>query len=260
MALGGLLSLATGRLDLGDGDWQPLHRCRAGRDDRRPGSGFPALSRGGGPRGTGEIRTFRGFPYVTRAGWGCDPTLGPDWPAEYSPLQLLTVHHTAIRTTGDPAADVRAVHHYHAVTQDWGDIGYHLLIDRAGVVYEGRFSGPDPAPVFGPAGRPVVAGHAYGYNPGNIGVCLLGDFTDEAPTPPARRSLVRVLAALCALGRLDPQGTVHYRHPGTGAVKEVPAISRHRDLNETECPGNVFAQDFAGVRTDVARLLGTAAR
>ena len=66
-------------------------------------------------------------------------------------MQTLTVHHTVTANTDpDPAATVRAIYFFHCITEDFGDIGYHLLIDQAGTVYEGRYSGPDPVPVFGP--------------------------------------------------------------------------------------------------------------
>lgn len=47
----------------------------------------------------------------------------------------------------DPAAIVRAIYRYHAVDLGFGDIGYQLLVDQHGCVYEGRYSGPDALPV-----------------------------------------------------------------------------------------------------------------
>ncbi len=120
--LGGLLGFATGHLDLGAGDWQPPHRCRAGRDDRAPGSGFLINAKQAVPTaGTGETRLFPGeigFPYRTRAGWGCPEPTAPRWPPTYSRLRLITVHHTAMPVSDDAAADVRAVYEHHAVTRN----------------------------------------------------------------------------------------------------------------------------------------------
>src|SRR5207247_276288 len=138
----------------------------------------------------------------------------------------------------------------------WGDIGYHLLVDEAGTVYEGRWSGTDPVPAFagtpGPDGRPqlVTAGHAFTFNPGNVGIALLGDLTGQPPTAAARRSLTLVLAALCAVTGTDPAGTVDYVNPVNGNTRTVDAISGHRDWNPTECPGNTFYPQLPSVRTD----------
>ncbi|WP_150244744.1 peptidoglycan recognition protein family protein [Nocardiopsis quinghaiensis] len=204
------------------------------------------VSRGPGPAA---------LPFRTRAGWGADESwrfgeAGEDlWEAEFHPVQALTVHHTAIPTGDDHAADVRAVYYLHAVQQAWGDIGYHVLIDPDGVVYEGRHSGEDGVPVFSGLplpgrARSVTAGHAYGFNQGNVGVCLLGDFTDELPTRAAQDSLVNVLRVLCAVTGVNPAERIEYVNPGTGVVTPGDALSRHRDWLATECPGNAFAEVF----------------
>jgi len=63
-------------------------------------------------------------------------------------VQTLTVHHTfTANDDPNPAATVRAIYFFHTVTQDFGDVGYHLLIDGFGAVYEGRWSDPDRIPV-----------------------------------------------------------------------------------------------------------------
>ncbi|WDZ89560.1 peptidoglycan recognition family protein [Nocardiopsis sp. HUAS JQ3] len=272
----------------GLGSWNPVHLHTGGRDDRDPvaaalvrapegATGYEVRSRGesaavnlhdgevlrfGGPaqaslsaEASGVTRGRTSVPFRTRAGWGADESwrfddLGNDlWAAEFHPVQALTVHHTAMPTGDDHAADVRAVYYLHAVQQAWGDIGYHVLIDPDGVVYEGRHSGGDGVPVFSGVPRPgraesVTAGHAYGFNQGNVGVCLLGDFTDELPTQAAQDSLVDVLRVLCAVTGVDPAGRIEYVNPGTGVVTPGDAISRHRDWLETECPGNAFSEVF----------------
>jgi N-acetylmuramoyl-L-alanine amidase len=206
-----------------------------------------------------------GCRYRSRAGWGADESWrfgdgGEElWPAEFHNVQTLTVHHTATTVDdADPAATVRAVYLFQAVTQAWGDIGYHLLIDGAGVVYEGRYSGPDGLPVFRVAtGRPrlVDAGHALGFNPGNVGVVLLGDLTSVQPTAAARRALVRVLASLARTAGLNPLGRTNYVNPVTGATRTVHTISGHRDWNATQCPGNSFYPTLPALRSEVADLL-----
>ena len=93
---------------------------------------------------------------IPRKTWGADESLRFDaqgkeiWPEAYRPLQKVIIHHTATQNQEtDPAATVRAIYYYHAVTLGWGDIGYNFLVDWQGNVYEGRFGGPN-----------VVGGHA----------------------------------------------------------------------------------------------------
>lgn len=208
------------------------------------------------------------FPYRSRAGWGADESLrfGPDgtesFPTAFFDVQTLTVHHTVtVNTDPDPAATVRAIYFFHAVTEDFGDIGYHLLIDQHGTVYEGRYSGPDPLPVFGPrpvGPRPsmVNGAHVGGFNAGNVGVALLGDLTKTTPTPAALRSLTLVLAALARVTHLDPVGTTAYVNPISGATRTVSTIAGHRDWAATECPGNTFYPTLPQLRANVAAALG----
>ena len=196
-------------------------------------------------------------PFRTRAGWGADESLRFDedgteiFPTQFFPIQTLTVHHTAIPAGDDPAANVRAIYYQHAVVQTWGDIGYHLLIDPNGVVYEGRYSGPDGVPVLdgtpvGDVARSVTAAHVGGFNSGNVGVALMADLTTELPTARALLSLAETLAVLSALGGLDPLGTTTYVNPITGVERTVRTISGHRDWLATECPGNAFYPTSSG--------------
>jgi N-acetylmuramoyl-L-alanine amidase len=202
--------------------------------------------------------------YLRRSAWGADESLrfGPDgvelFPPAFFDVQTLTVHHT-VTTNGDPdpAATVRAIYHFHTVEQDFGDIGYHLIIDGAGVVYEGRWSGPDPVPVFGartqgPPPQMNNGAHVGGFNAGNVGVALLGDLTAAQPTQAARRALVRVLAALVGVTRLDPLGTTAYVNPISGATRTVPTIAGHRDWLATACPGDTFYPTLPDLRREVA--------
>ena len=207
-------------------------------------------------------------PYRRRSAWGADESLrfGPDgtelFPTAFFDVQTVTVHHTATPNGElDPATRVRSIYVDHTVTQDFGDIGYHLLIDEAGVVYEGRYSGPDPFPVFGGRRAGLLpqmcnAAHVAGFNAANVGVALLGDLTGQPPSEAARRSLVNTLTWLFAVTRLDPLGTTAYVNPISGAPRTVPTLAGHRDWAATECPGNTFYLLLTGVRADVAARLG----
>lgn len=201
--------------------------------------------------------------YLSRAAWGADESLRfangvEDFPPEYHPVQTVTVHHSGFGNNDpDPAATVRAIY-YDQTNKGWGDIGYQLLIDEAGRVYEGRWSGSDSVPVFssqaGADGRPLMStgAHVAGYNSGNLGICLLGDFTSQQPTAAARESLTRVLASLSRVCRLDPLGTTNYVNPVSGDTKTVNTIPGHRDWAATQCPGNLFYPELPSVRSDVA--------
>jgi len=202
---------------------------------------------------------------IPRAAWGADESLRFDagsqeiWEREYFPIQKLVVHHTAMGDGDpDPAATVRAIYYYHAITQKWGDIGYNFLVDAAGRVYEGRFSrdygGASPS---GDdlGGRGVVAGHARAYNAGSVGVAMLGTFDTRAPTSAARQSLIRLLSWATAHHRLDPRGRGEYVNPISGDRLVTPTIAGHRDYNPTACPGATLYAQLPAIRDAVAASL-----
>ncbi|MFC4468070.1 peptidoglycan recognition family protein [Streptomyces xiangluensis] len=206
-----------------------------------------------------DTTRVRGIAYLTRAAWGADESLRfkPDGtentPTAYFPFQTLTVHHTAsVNADPDPAATVRAIYELHAVTNDWGDIGYHFLIDEEGTIYEGRFSGDDGIPAHDGDGNLVTAFHAAGFNSGNLGIALLGTLTTQDPTEAAREALTRLTRVLVRFHGVDPKAQVTYTNPINGTTRDVPEISGHRDWMETECPGQVMYDELAALRDAVA--------
>lgn len=218
---------------------------------------------------------------LSRAEWGADEDLrlnsdqsGDEWPVVFQDAQVMTLHHTATGNDDpDPAGTVRAIYEYHAIDNGWGDIGYHYLIDEQGRVYEGRWSGDESSPCAAggtgvefahetpdPDSRIVTAGHTLGWNSGNLGIALLGDFRDHRrfgaePSPAAVAAAEGLLAELSGRHAIDPQSVVTYVNPVSAEVAEVHAISGHRDYLATECPGERFYDDLPSVRVNVASLL-----
>lgn len=206
-----------------------------------------------------DTTRVRGLAYLSRAAWGADeskrfkPDGSENSPPVYYPFQTVTVHHTDTpNQDADPAATVRAVYEYHAIDNDWGDIGYHFLIDEQGRVYEGRWSGKDGLPAHDSTGKLVTAFHVGGFNSGNLGIALLGNLQKQAPTDAARQSLTSLVRVLTRLHGLDPQTRLSYVNPVNGTTKEVDALSGHRDWLETDCPGAVMYEELAALRERVA--------
>src|SRR5215207_879627 len=214
------------------------------RGRRAPGVGFSSVSQ----------------PHViSRAEWGADESL-MTWAPEFQVTQKLIVHHTATPNDDpDPAATIRSIYRYHAVTQGWGDIGYNFLVDEAGNIYEGRYSRAYPAGT-SPTGddesaRGVTAAHAYGFNSGTVGVALLGTLTSRDPVPAARAALERFLAWEAERNGIDPLGSSLYVNPVSGTEKVFANIAGHRDVNSTECPGDRLYAVLPSIRSAAAQLI-----
>ncbi|WP_233518174.1 peptidoglycan recognition protein family protein [Streptomyces corynorhini] len=269
------------RADGGEGEWTPLGGGCS------PANGGAALVAAGGAAGyrlkaakgaTGlrslaidtakgprhgiavpaDTTRVRGVAYLSRAAWGADESkrLNPDGtensPRVYYPFQTVTVHHTdTVNADPDPAATVRAIYEFHAIDNDWGDIGYHFLVDEAGTVYEGRYSGDAGLPAHDADGNLVTAFHVGGFNSGNLGIALLGDLTEQGPTDAARDALTRLVSAVARLHGLDPRAELTYVNPVNGVTKDVRSLSGHRDWMETDCPGDVMYGELEALRERV---------
>jgi hypothetical protein len=187
-----------------------------------------------------------GFTVRSRADWGADEGLRfvngwEVWPPEYAAVTHAVVHHSDTAFHEDPLAAIRSIYYYHAVTRGWGDIGYNLLIDHLGNAYEGRVGGDG-----------AVGGHALGYNEGTWGVCLIGRFQDEGPTPAMTGSLANALAWVTGRTGLDPFGEAPLKD-----IASLPIVCAHRDVNPTACPGDALYADLTPVRETVASLRET---
>ncbi|MBG0854672.1 N-acetylmuramoyl-L-alanine amidase [Streptomyces spinoverrucosus] len=266
-----------------DGSWQPLTAGCATVED-----GGTALVPAGAatsyevkaPRGAkrvrslaidptdGPDRTFevpsqptrlRGVRCLSRPAWGADESKRykdgkVNSPEQYYPLQTITVHHTATPNADpDPAATVRSIYEFHAITNDWGDIGYNFLIDEAGVIYEGRYSGDDGIPAFDPDGRLVTAFHTAGFNSGNLGIALLGTLDTRGPTHAAKASLTRLIKVIARFKGLDPRARTTFVNPVNGVTRDVPLVSGHRDWLQTDCPGQTMYDLLTEVRLAATR-------
>ncbi len=123
----------------------------------------------------------------------------------------ITVHHDGMNayTSTDSNATasrlelIRLAHR----GRDFGDIGYHYLIDPAGRVWQGR-----PLQWQG--------AHVKATNQGNLGVCMLGNYQQQSPNP----------TQLAALDRFVASRMRYYNI-------RVGNVFTHQELAPTLCPG-----------------------
>jgi uncharacterized protein with LGFP repeats len=193
-----------------------------------------------------ESATPPGVPpvFIGRAQWGADESQVCGKPVYDAGIRAGIVHHTAGSndyTPEDSAGIVRSIFEYHTRTLGWCDIAYNALVDKYGQVFEGRAGGMD---------RPVEGAHTGGFNLDTWGVAMLGNFDDVPPTPIQLRTTGRLLGWRLGLDHVDPKGTVvltsaggSFTHFPQGAAVTLPTIFTHRDVGNTDCPGNAaYAQ------------------
>ena len=122
-------------------------------------------------------------------------------------IPLKTVNYLVIHHTESPDVPATEIDQWHK-NKGWLGIGYHYLIRADGSLEQGR---PEN----------VVGAHTLNYNSQAIGICLTGKFMTNKPTPAQMDTLEVLLTALRA------------RYPQAKTV-------RHRDLQATSCPGDLF--------------------
>ncbi|MHA2299134.1 MAG: N-acetylmuramoyl-L-alanine amidase [Candidatus Hodarchaeales archaeon] len=213
---------------------------------------------------TGELASINqtgppqvsGLNIVSRTDWGCpDGQSSPLWDFEmsYRNVTHVIIHHTENDNENDTSwsEHVKRIWIYHNTTKRWGDIAYNYLIDPDGIVYEGRAGGDN-----------VTGGHAYNHNYGTMGVAFLGTFNEVEPTTAALNSATILIAWKCSQSDIDPLGMGLdlyekdlerlYRN-GT----EYNYIAGHRDVGDTDCPGQVLYSLLPKIRMLVAQAIAT---
>jgi hypothetical protein len=181
---------------------------------------------------------------IPRSAWGADERLRHTdqditkplvWAPSHAPTEKIVIHHTDTTTEfDDPAALVRAVYYYHAISLGWGDVGYNYMIDWLGNVYEGRFGGPG-----------VIGGHALRFNRGSIGIAFLGSFMQAGPGPAEIDALKRLIQLRASHIDVTKASTFAF-------LEGVPNLAGHGDLMATSCPGDSLYRQLPEIRGAIA--------
>lgn len=194
-------------------------------------------------------------PIITRDQWGAR---APKATPSYGAVNMAFIHHTENANDygpGESAAIVLAIQRYHQDHNGWNDIGYNLLVDRYGQVFEGRAGGIDQA---------VVGAQAEGWNSKSTGIATIGGFMKTGYPEEGMAVLARLVAWKLALHGVPAQGTVELPSGGGssnrypyGRLVTLERISGHRDGCATDCPGDVLYGQLADLRARAAKLQGT---
>jgi len=163
---------------------------------------------------------------IPRTAWAKDRPI-PDRLNPMNGVNRLTVHHegwTPFWTTDTRATAERLelIRRSHLERMRAGDIGYHLIIDRAGRVWAGRPLGYQGA-------------HVKNHNEHNIGVMLLGNFDKQRPTDDQLATLRNTLRSFAGAYRLPPS-----------------RVRSHQELNPTRCPGANLQRRMDALRRELA--------
>lgn len=191
---------------------------------------------------------------VGRGAWHADEHAVQDRPVYDTSVRAVFLHHTDNPNTYDCRTDVPAMllaMEQRHIALGWDDLGYNFVVDRCGTIYEGRAGGVD---------RAVRGAHSEGFNAGTVGIAALGTFGRGQPVPLPMLRAIAAIAAWKLAPSVDPLGKVRLvssndrsRFP-RGTAVELAAISGHRDVYQTDCPGDALYAALPWIRRTAAHL------
>jgi hypothetical protein len=182
-------------------------------------------------------------PIRSRAAWGADESKVKEAPS-YGTVKGGFVHHTVNSNSysmADVPALIRSIYAYHVDSMGWNDIGYNFIVDRFGQIWEGRKGGVD---------RAVIGAHTSGFNSQGFAMAALGTYTDTRAADAVITAYVQLFAWKFSIHGVDPRSTTYYNTNGNYA------ISGHRDMGSTECPGDALYGQLGTIRSEVVARMG----
>jgi hypothetical protein len=197
---------------------------------------------------------------VTRASWGANESRVREAPVEMPTIAAAVLHHTAGKNGYSRAqvpGIIRGDFAYH-LSRGWNDIGYNVLVDRFGRVWEGRGGGLDKA---------ILGAHTGGFNTTTFGVSVLGNLDVARPSPATVEAIARVMAWKLDLYHRDPLGTTVLTARGAsgttsryedGTRVRMPTIFGHRNVGQTACPGRYLYPALPAIRKRAEAIMKAA--
>lgn len=187
--------------------------------------------------------------FVPRTSWGADESSVRGTSAA-SALKGIVIHHTAgtnSYTSSQSPQILRGILSYHVNTLGWADIGYNVLVDKYGSIFEGRSGGLH---------RHIIGAHALGFNTGSFGISLMGDYSSQS-VPSAALTAIAKVAGWKLLSTFHHSSTAsaswNVTTSGTrfsvGSTQSLPRIFGHRNVNYTSCPGDSLYAKLGTIRS-----------
>jgi len=205
--------------------------------------------------GTASAEEIQPPTIIPREVWGArEPRC--EWAGQDGNRVTHVVIHHSYEPTDPPSlesayAAIRHIQNLHMDDNGWCDVGYSYLVDWFGNVYEGTK---------GAAQRPITSAHTAGMNYEGVGIVMIGNYMEETPSAQTVAAAGRVAGWVLGWYGFDAEQDVNLRVAGgnnkwaNGTNITVPAITGHRDLVNTECPGDVGYTMLPYIRTEAATI------
>ncbi len=157
------------------------------------------------------------------------------------------IHHAASSNSNHNYLSViRNIYLLHTQSNGWDDIGYNFVVAQDGTIFEGReHQNIDSS-------DNIKGAHFCGKNGGTMGICMLGNYQNIAPTQDALASLKKLLTWKCFKDNINVQASS--AHPNTSSA-QLAHIAGHQDGCATACPGDSVYRLLNQIRRDVDSMV-----
>src|SRR5699024_5583372 len=171
----------------------------------------------------------------SRSSWGAKAYKGsPDYA---SGIKQAVVHHTSgsnSYSAEDVPGIIRGIQAYHQQGRGWNDIGYNVVADKYGRLWQARG---------GDISKAVIGAHAAVHISATFGISVLGTYNSSAPPKKARDAVASAIAWKFSI-------------VGISSATKSNLVG-HRDLGQTDCPGDAFYAKLGEMRSTVNSILKT---
>lgn len=156
----------------------------------------------------------------------------PQYMNRMRPVTRITIHHDGISpfastNKAEAAARIESIRRGHR-GRNFGDIGYHYVIDPAGRVWQGR-------------SLTWQGAHVGAQNDGNLGICVLGNYQNQRPSETQLRAVEHFVAQQMRTHRVG-----------------VRQVYTHKELAATACPGRNLQPSIVAMRRSGGTLASVA--
>lgn len=194
---------------------------------------------------------------ISRSAWGANESYAG---STYTRDQTkgIFLHHTAGTnnyTRAQSAQQVRGMYVYHTRTLGWADLGYNVVVDKYGQIFEGRKGG---------LSKNVTGAHSLGFNRESFGVSVMGDYSSRNLPAAAIEAVSKIVAwklggtfNMNATAKTSFYNTTSGTRYAVNSTARLNIISAHRDVNYTDCPGSSYYKQIPAIRNRVQTLLNS---
>jgi len=133
----------------------------------------------------------------------------------------IIMHHSATKDSG--TVSWQAIRQYHVETNGWKNVGYHCGVEL--ITHPCGISRNEIL-----LGRPLTQGgaHCLGMNDKSLGICLIGNFDEEHPSPDKLKLAAELVRSLMEIFRIPKDQVLGHREAAKGRT----------------CPGKNFDMDL----------------